>query len=402
MDRSFPTYLECSVGAAYNFYALTSTARIGHIKALSFVRTGTALKPDLFVSNPEYPAKEESVVAVIESFKEIKGAVYLTLRVSWQNKVILQEALAFRDECPDVVLEWVIYACDADAQQYFKEVYSPKAAGASISYLDNDTYHYEDEFEHLTDVPFEFRDEYKLNIPKNYRFEMGLSPKFGEKSLKIEYADKAGGSVTIKELLPGEQMIPEIVNGYEVVDLLCGTQQACGRALKGIHERFETLSGVKIIYPIGHITMMSFPLVGKELALDWQLQNPLHRQVTDAVAAVISTIAWSGRPNDPIKIKGVVSPQNKLILQEIRANRQVEIALACTVYAYDFDAETYFKHFYTQAGPLACTLDSASSFKMCDYASTFDVSLVPKVGQEQNISVAFGADRTQYTYKFGE
>lgn len=165
---------------------------------------------------------------------------------------------------------------------------------------------------------------------------------------------------------------------------------------------------------IGHLVKLSFPGINKELNRDLSLSNPETLEVKDDVAAVINYICWEGGPNDPIRINGRVSPQNKATLQEAFSSmaENVDMEAEFVIYDYDYTAGKYFKRLHTFNKTLKLTIDPRSRVDIEEDPSIFkgkkpvnflfEISFSPQNGvADQKLGFAFSSSGTQFSRQLG-
>lgn len=168
---------------AYHFDG--STARIGHLVKLSFPSVKKELKSDISVCNPQAPEVKDPIVAVIDRISWEGGShdpLEFNARVSFQNKAILQEALASLTDNAEVEAELIVYEYDHHAKQYFKRLHTFNKPVKLV--ISEDTRVYIDED----------ADTYKIKKPINYMFNISLSPKSGVEAQKVGFAFSFNGT----------------------------------------------------------------------------------------------------------------------------------------------------------------------------------------------------------------
>jgi hypothetical protein len=184
--------IKCSVDGAYNFNS-NKEETVGYIEKMSFTVSGTALKADTPVSDPEQPKSKLQVVAVLESVNWGGGPtdpIEVEARVSPENRALLLGCLASVAGGSDISASWVIKEYDHKAKAYFKRFHTD---GKEIKLV-------------LTQNEKVFvngKPDPMIKQPVNFYFKMSLTPKSegGEQTLcwaasaENKYTQQVGISV---------------------------------------------------------------------------------------------------------------------------------------------------------------------------------------------------------------
>ncbi len=136
MDTKYFTLIDggCNDRDAFDFDPHTCgsdsrTRRIGHLIRFSFPAVQKAMVQDLILTNPENPEVKDPAVGAID-FIRWEGApndnMDLGVKISFQNRAILQEALSCTNETPEFEVEFVVYDYDYNKKTYFKRFYTVK------------------------------------------------------------------------------------------------------------------------------------------------------------------------------------------------------------------------------------------------------------------------------------
>lgn len=175
------TYSSEDAEAAYH-YRDDCTQRIGHLLKFSFPSLNQALKLDTQVWDPQDPAKKVDVAAVIDGVRwdgAPNDPIEFSIRVSFQNKAILQEAFASLPENGEIEAEWVVYDYDHQDEKYFKRFYTYKKPIKFV--ITEDSKIYLDE-----------RPDYRVKKPTNFELSISLTPKSGIDDQHLYFAFRNG------------------------------------------------------------------------------------------------------------------------------------------------------------------------------------------------------------------
>lgn len=136
-----------------------------------------------------------------------------------------------------------------------------------------------------------------------------------------------------------------MVRLIQLIDFWCDVHAALGEPKvedDGAFSQFQFSSQEEWRKPIvGYLQAMSID--GRELMPDMEITN--HPSVVGAFAS----IRWYGQPSDPLVFYVRVSPKNVMLVEELLGLSSGEplIKVEWVVYRYDYDAEKYFRAFYT-------------------------------------------------------
>lgn len=164
--------MACDVLNAFKFNDASQTI-VGHILELEFTTSGTALKADISVTDPENPGSKVKVVGVLSNIHWEGGAtdpLLLDGRLSYDdNQGLFQQGLSAKDGGTDIKIKFVIYKYDPKTKKYFKCFHSDNPLECVITMGTE------------TDVSQDIARD--IPEPKNVPFNMTLSPKSGSEQM---------------------------------------------------------------------------------------------------------------------------------------------------------------------------------------------------------------------------
>ncbi len=160
--------------------------RVGHLVSMSFPSANQALNHDLSVQNPENPGTMNAIVGEITHMclsGEPSDPITFGLRVSPNNRAVIEESLFSLGTDSTVEIEFVIYEQDSEKNTYFKRLHT---SGKSIQLKIEPN---------CIETPEE-EDGSRLAIfdrtPANFLFHLSLYP-IEEKAEEVGFAFRSGG-----------------------------------------------------------------------------------------------------------------------------------------------------------------------------------------------------------------